>query len=202
MSTAPKYLAADERRAMTVASVLALAAERNPAEITTTAIAAHMGLSQGAVFRHFPTKDAIWRAVMDWVAEDLLHRIEQAARAAASPMAALEAVFLAHVNFALEYPGVPRMLFGELQRTESTPAKEAVADLLRRYGQLLTALLKQGQAAREVREDLAAPVAASMFVGAIQGLIMQSLLTGDMERMRALAPDSFALFRRAIGRTP
>lgn len=202
MSTASKYLAADERRAMTVASVLALAAECNPAEITTSAIAARMGLSQAAVFRHFPTKDAIWRAVMDWVAEDLLRRIEQAARAAASPMAALEAVFHAHVNFALEYPGVPRMLFGELQRTESTPAKEAVADLLRRYGQLLTALLEQGRAAREVRADLAAPVAVSMFVGTIQGLIMQSLLTGDMERMRVLAPESFALYRRAIERMP
>ena len=200
MSTASKYLADDERRAMTVASVLALAAECNPAEITTSAIAPRMGLSQAAVFRHFPSKDAIWRAAMDWVAEDLLRRIEQAARAAASPMAALEAVFHAHVNFALEYPGVPRMLFGELQRTESTPAKEAVADLLRRYGQLLTALLEQGRAAREVRADLAAPVAVSMFVGTIQGLIMQSLLTGDMERMRVLAPESFALYRRAIER--
>lgn len=201
MSTASKYLAADERRAMTVASVLALAAERNPAEITTAAIAARMGLSQAAVFRHFPNKDAVWRAVMDWVTEELLRRLEHAARAAASPMAALEAVFLAHVGFAFEYPGVPRMLFGELQRTESTPAKEAVTELLGRYGRFVAILLEQGQAAREVRSDLAVPVAVSMFVGAIQGLVMQALLAGDLERMRALAPQSFALYRRAVGRS-
>lgn len=202
MSSTTKYLAADERRAMTVAVVLALAAERNPAEITTAAIAARMGLSQAAVFRHFPTKDAVWRAVMDWVAEELLRRVEQAARAAASPLAALEAVFLAHVGFVLEYPGVPRMLFGELQRTGSTPAKESVAELLRRYGRYVLSLLEQGQAAGEVRTDIVLPAAVSMFVGTIQGLVMQSLLAGDMERMRALAPQSFALYRRAIGRTP
>jgi len=201
MSSTTKYLAADERRAMTVAVVLALAAERNPAEITTAAIAARMGLSQAAVFRHFPTKDAVWRAVMDWVAEELLRRVEQAARAAASPLAALEAVFLAHVGFVLEYPGVPRMLFGELQRTGSTPAKAAAVELLDRYGQFLVALLEQGQAAGEVRADVVPPVAVSMFIGAIQGLIMQSLLAGDMARMRVLAPQSFALYRRAIGRT-
>jgi len=54
VSERPQYLPAEARRAATVQAVVDLAAEQNPAEITTTAIADRMGLTQGALFRHFP----------------------------------------------------------------------------------------------------------------------------------------------------
>ena len=67
-----KHLPADERRAITVDAVVALAAHQNPHDITTSAIAKQMGVSQGALFKHFPSKDAILKAVMEWVAERLM----------------------------------------------------------------------------------------------------------------------------------
>src|SRR3990167_4343471 len=118
MEPSTKYLPADERRLVTVESVVALAATQNPSDITTTAIAKHMNLTQGALFRHFPTKDAIWQAVMEWVAERLLARIDRAAEGVASPLAAMQAMFMSHVDFVVEHPGVPRMIFGELQRAK------------------------------------------------------------------------------------
>jgi TetR/AcrR family transcriptional regulator len=48
-----------------------------------------MGLTQGALFRHFPTKDAILEATMTWVGERLLARVDKAAEGATSPAAAL-----------------------------------------------------------------------------------------------------------------
>ena len=69
MSERRKHLPADERRAATVDAVVSLAAEQNPSDITTAAIALRMGLTQGAIFRHFPTKEAILQAVMSWVTE-------------------------------------------------------------------------------------------------------------------------------------
>lgn len=56
MSTISKNLPADERRAVTVEAVIELAAEQNPSEITTAAIAKHMHLTQGALFRPFPAR--------------------------------------------------------------------------------------------------------------------------------------------------
>ena len=64
MITYVKNLPADERRAVTVEAVIELAAEQNPNDITTAAIAQRMGLTQGALFRHFPNKDAILQAMM------------------------------------------------------------------------------------------------------------------------------------------
>ena len=146
MPSRAKPLPADERRAVTVEAVVQLAAEQNPNDITTASIATRMGLTHGALFRHFPTKDAILQAVMEWVAERLLSRVNQAAESTTSPVAALEAIFMTHVDFVVEHPGVPRIMFGELQRAEKSGPRRLVRTLVRSYGQRLQKLVEAGKA--------------------------------------------------------
>lgn len=193
-----KRLPADERRAVTVRAVVDLAAEQNPSDITTAAIAESMGLTQGALFRSFPTKDAVWRAVMEWVAERLLARIDRAADGFESPLAAMQAIFMSHVEFVVEHPGVPRMMFGELQRANATPAKQMVQTLIQRYGERLNRLIENGKANGELSATVDSKAAATLFIGTVQGLVMQSLLAGDVKRMRRDAPGVFAIYRRGI----
>lgn len=194
----PKHLPAEERRVVTVETVIELAGEQNPSDITTSSIAKRMGLTQGALFRHFPTKDAILQAVMEWVAERLLTRVDKAVQSETSPLAQLEAMFMAHVEFVAEHPGVPRMLFGELQRSEETPAKRMVQTLIHRYSERLTRLIEQGKTSGEVDPLVDTEAAGALFVGTIQGLVMQSLLAGDVERIRRDAPRVFAIYQRGI----
>ena len=197
-----RHLPAEERRSVTVETVLALAAEQNPSEITTAAISARMHLTQGALFRHFPSKEALWTAVMEWVAERLMQRIERAVADAPGPLAALRSVFLAHAGFVVEHPGVPRMMFGELQRAEASAPKRMAQTLIRRYGERVRALLEAGQAAGEVAADIDLDAATTLFIGTIQGLVMQSLLAGEPERISREAPAVLALYLRGIRRHP
>ncbi|AKH21672.1 TetR/AcrR family transcriptional regulator [Sedimenticola thiotaurini] len=194
-----KHLPAEERRAITVETVVELAAEQNPSDITTAAIAKRMGLTQGALFRHFRSKDAILSAVMEWVSERLMARVDKAVQSVDSPIAALEAMFLAHVEFVVEHPGVPRMLFGELQRSGDTVPKRIVQTLISRYGERIRKLIESGKGVGEIDSGLETEAAASLFIGTIQGLVMQSLLAGDVRLMRREAPRVFAIYRRGIG---
>lgn len=197
-----KHLPADERRAVTVKAVVDLAAKQNPAEITTAAIAEKMKLTQGALFRHFPTKEAVWEAVMGWVAERLLARVDRAAAEAASPLAALEAIFMTHVEFVSEHAGVPRILFSELQRSGDTPAKRLVRTLVARYGERLRTVIDTGKAQGEITREIDTAAAATLFIGTIQGLVMQSLIANDVRRIRADAPGALAIYKRGIRKTP
>ena len=194
----PKHLPAEQRRNDTVRALIALAAEQNPTDITTAAVAKRMGLTQGALFRHFPSKDAILEAVMEWVAERLLARIDKAAQTASSPLTAVEAIFLTHIEFVTEHPGVPRMLIGELQRSEDTVAKGMVRTLLRCYTERLIRLMEEGKKQGQLDAGLDSAAAATLFVGTIQGLVMQSLLTGNVSHIRRQAPGAFAIYRRGI----
>lgn len=199
MQTRSLHLPASERRAVTVEAVLELAADHNPGDITTAAIATQMNLTQGALFRHFPNKEAVWQAVMEWVAEQLLARVDRAIQAADSPLSALESVYTAHIEFVVAHPGVPRLLFGELQRAEDTPAKRIARVLMRRYRERLTTLIEAGKARGELAREVDTAAAATLFIGSIQGLVMQSLLGGNSKRTRIDAPGAFAIYRRGIG---
>ncbi len=202
MDSHPPHMPADARREVTVEAVIALAAEHNPGDITTSAIAQHMGLTQGALFRHFPTKDALWEAVMDWVAARLLSRVDAAIAAHRHALDALEAVFLTHTAFVAEHPGVPRMLFGELQRAEDTAAKRVARSLLAAYGKRVRQLIATGQQHGELSPDIEPEAAATLFIGTIQGLVMQTLLSGKPQHIRRAAPGVFALYRRCIRSSP
>ncbi len=192
-------LPAGERREATVAAVVELAAKQNPGAITTAAIAEHMGLTQGAIFRHFASKDLVFQAVMSWVSDRMLAWVDRAVAATESSGAALETIFQSHINFVSEHPGVPRMLFGELQRPEDTRTKRTVRALVGNYGKRLRQLLETGKAQGELDPKLDVKAAAGLFIGTIQGIVIQSLLTGDAGHIRREAPKAFAIYRRGIG---
>jgi len=200
MSLRAKHLASDVRRAVTVEAVIELAAEQNPSEITTAAIAERMNVTQGALFRHFVNKEAVWTAVMEWVTGQLLVKVDRADKGIESPLAALEAVFLTHIDFIAKRPGIPRILFCELQRNGDTAAKQLVRTLIKRYGERLRTIIERGRLQGEIDPEVNAAAAAAMLIGAIQGLVIQSLLAGDVRRIRKDAPAAFAFFRRTLRR--
>ncbi len=198
MKRTTKNLPAEKRRSVTVDAVMQLAAEKNPVEITTAEIAERMNLTQGALFRHFPTKDALWQSVMEWLSGQLLGRIDKVIETTESAFEALERMFMAHIDFVVQHPGVPRMIFAELQRPEKSSAKKIVETMLLRYGERLEKLLEKGVAQGTIYPDLDVKAASVMFIGIIQGLVMQSLIAGDTSLLLSNPKPVFALFRQAI----
>jgi hypothetical protein len=91
------------------------------------------------------------------------------------------------------------MLFGELQHAGETAPKRMVQTLIGRYGERVRKLIEAGTAAGELDPALDTEAAVSLFVGTIQGLVMQSLLAGDVQRISRDAPRVFAIYRRGIG---
>ncbi|MGA8392300.1 MAG: TetR/AcrR family transcriptional regulator [Burkholderiaceae bacterium] len=205
---APTRLPTEERQALIVAAAITLAGRNSPDAITTGNIARQVGVTQGALFKHFPSREAIWLAVMEWVTQHLLARLEDAARAptengSASPaLDALARVFAAHIDFVRECPGVPRLIFHDLQQPVDSPLKRQLGILLQRYRQLLTKLLHTAVTTSEAPAELDVPAATTMFIGIVQGLAMQSILNGPGSDLRAEATRVFPLYLRAIGKTP
>ena len=198
MSSRTKHLPSEDRRIEAVEAVIDLAANANPENITTSAIAARMRLSQGALFRHFPTKDAIWQGVVEWVSERLLSLVDRLAGAESDPLKALEAMFLGHVDFVAQHPGVPRMLMGQLQREGMTPGKRMAQVMMQNYATRLRRILSDARTSGALPADLDEAAAATLFLGMIQGLVVQSLLHGDMAQMRSDAPRVFAIYRAGL----
>jgi len=203
----PARLPTEERQALIVAAAIGLAGRNSPAAITTGDIAREVGVTQGALFKHFATREAIWLAVMEWVTQHLLARLDGAARApaengSASPaLDALARVFAAHIAFVREWPGVPRLIFHDLQQPADSPLKRQLGLLLQRYRQMLTQLLRGAVHNGETPADLDVATAATMFIGIVQGLAMQSILNGPGADLSTEATRVFPLYLRCIRKT-
>ena len=203
----------EARQTGLVVAALQLAAQHSPANITTGDLAQAVGITQGAVFRHFESKEAIWLAVMDWVSGTLMEQL-QAAAAAPPPspwtstpleiqpqapvLAARRAVFLAHVDFVITHPGVPRLIFQELQHAQDTALKGRVRALMQRYRMLVVGLLQQAQEQQLLAPSTDLASASVLFMGSVQGLLMQAMLSGQVHTMAAQAPGVFAIYLRGI----
>lgn len=192
-------LPTEERQAGIVTAALRLARDTSPALITTTDIASAIGVTQGALFKHFPTKEAIWVAAARWVREVLLEGLESSAADASTPLDALSAMFRTHVDFVIAHPGVPRLIFHELQQPADSATKQEVRGLLQGYRKLLLDTLEQAVMKGQVMADLDREAAATTFVGLIQGLVMQAMLVGRPAAMRSQADRVFALYLRSLG---
>ena len=190
-------LSADARRAATVETVIGLAAATNPADITTAQIAAQMGVTQGALFRHFADKQAIWAAVMDWTATTLLARFD--AVTGVTPIERLRAMFATHIDFVVTHPGVPRILFGELQRDGDAQGKMCVRALMAAYRERVTNLLTEAKAQSRIAEGVDISDASTMFLGMVQGLAMQAMAASDFTTMPTVSGRLFDLYLDGLG---
>ena len=194
------HLSADLRRAETVATVIELAGSVDPAVMTTGQIAAAMGVSQGALFRHFPDKMAIWTAVLEWTAAELNHRFDVLPEN--PPLARLQAMLSAHIDFVIALPGVPRILFGELQRTGNTPTKAIARQLMAVYRARVARELNAAREAGAIADTTDVEAATVLFLAMVQGMVMQGLAVDDFTAMPALARRLFGLFRQSLGASP
>ena len=198
-----KRLPADQRKLATVAAVLDLSREFGPEGITTQAIADRIGLTQGALFRHFPDKAAIWTAVIDWVQAQLGRIVDDAFAGGGAPLDVLERVFLAHVGFVASQPGVPRIVFHELQRPADSAFHERVRKMIGAYRQRLIALLVDAKSAGQLPPTLDEEAAAVLFIGTVQGLVVQATLFRNADGMTAAARRIFPLLLNGFrGQTP
>ena len=198
-----KRLGADERREEIIRVTLELAAKQGVDDVTTQDMAQAMGVTQGAVFRHFLSKDAIWLAVMQWVRDRLMGVLGRAAEQGRDPLDALQRMFFAQIDFIASHPAIPRVLMSEHLHGRSTALRRLVTEIMLGYEAKIAGLLADAQAQGLARADLDVHAAATLYIGMIQGLVMQtSILRGQStltaRTLTAEAARTFPVFMQAV----
>lgn len=184
----------EDRQREIVEAVLSLAAERGVEAITTALIAERLGLTQGAVFRHFPNKEAIWRAVLDWLQA---HLGDLFARRAARPLDELERIFLGYMAFIHAYPAMPRLIFSDTFHHAHPTLHARVRDLVAGCEASLAVLVEEAVAGGDA-PPVNASAAAKLLLASIQGLAFQSAILGLLDDPRVQGPGLFSLWRACL----
>lgn len=197
---------AEQRKAEIVAATLKLAFEMGPEGITTERIARKVGISQPAVFRHFPRKEDIWTAVVDWIGERLAQRWGKVLGSDADPLDQLHATLRTQLELIQRTPAIPAILFSRELHVSNRTLRSAVKTLMERFHGLLCEILDSGIRAGQLRADLDTSDAAFVTIALVQGLAVRwSLserhfdLVEEGERLLAVVLQGFTAMRGIDG---
>jgi AcrR family transcriptional regulator len=142
-------------------------------------VARRAGVGVGTVYRHFPTKEVLFEAIVMTRLEALAERAEQLA-ADPDPAHAL----FAHISELVRQAVAKKDLVDELGRWGFQPLERVHAEVKERLMRAGDALLRRAQAAGAVRGDVSPDDLSAMVMGACEGA---SCLFVDPKRRAELA---------------
>lgn len=102
-----------ERRLQILQTLAAMLQEPKPEKITTAALAARVGVSEAALYRHFASKAQMYEGLIEFIEQTLLGLIARITADTPSPAAQIEAILGMLLNFAEKNPGMTRVLIGD-----------------------------------------------------------------------------------------
>ena len=196
--TVKRRLSSEERQSEIIRVSIELAAEKGVDSVTTQDMADAMQLTQGAIFRHFATKDDIWVAVVEWIRDRLMKVVGKAAADATDPLNAIERMFFAHITFISKHPAIPRLLFSELLHKKNSKLRQLIEGIISGYEAKIAGLLDAAKSQSLVSDDLDSQSAAVLYIGMIQGLVMQSSIFGGKRSLQHQAEKTFPIFFHGI----
>ena len=193
-------LDAEKRKKQIVQVTLALVAKHGADAVSTQLIAEIIGFTQAAVFRHFPTKEALWSAVMDWL-NDRLEEVRQKARSEAPDqgMGVLKRIFLGHIALIERHPGLAKVVMSDHIRREYPELHRRFTVAHRKYEEEIRKALDAAAQSAQISPKLDRRAATTLFLCAIQGLGFQFSIARVLPSMPKDAAQIFVLLERALG---
>lgn len=169
---------AEVRKAEIVDATLRLADKLGPERLTTEVIAEAVGLTQPAIFRHFPRKQELWEAVAARVGAMMQARWTKAQRTDATPTDQIQALIAAQLRLIQSTPAIPAILFSRELHTKNQGLRKAFFGLLTRFHRRIAELATQARDAGELRADLDPDDVAYLIIGLVQGLAVRWSIGG------------------------
>ncbi len=160
---------AAERKEQIVDEAMRLAAELGPDRMTTQKLADAVGISQAAIFRHFPSKKEIWQAVAARIGSTMPAKIMQSD---APAMERLRAIVARQFAFIVKTPAIPAILYSRELHAENEALREKFATMQARRHALFTSLFQSAIDVGDLKE-INAEDAAALTLALIQGLSMR-----------------------------
>lgn len=139
--------------------------------VTIRKIAKEVGVTEGAIYRHFHSKKSIMALMADHIADDLLGDISKAKDMASTRLETLDLTMKNHLSAIEQRRGLSFRVIAEIITQGDKQLNKKVAETIDNYIDALRDLLSQGVASGEIREGVDLHRAAQLLFGMIQGLV-------------------------------
>lgn len=165
-----------------ILQVLAQMLEEHPgARITTATLAAQVGVSEAALYRHFPSKARMFEGLIDFIDSTLFSRISRILADQGSVLTQCERILFLTLTFAEKNPGITRVLNGDALAGESERLRAQVSQIFEKLETQLKQLLREAELKEGIRTRETVTATANLLLAYTEGKISQYVRT-DFKR--------------------
>jgi TetR/AcrR family transcriptional regulator len=170
-------------RRQQILECLARMLEASPGErITTAALAKEVGVSEAALYRHFPSKSKMFEGLIEFIEETVFSRITFILSEEKSTLKRCEKILALLLAFAERNPGLTRLLTGDALTGETERLRLRIAQFFDRIETQLKQVLREAELREGLHPQLPIGAAANLLIALVDGRITQFVRSGFRRR--------------------
>ena len=166
-------------RRQQILEALATMLEKSPgARITTAALAKEVGVSEAALYRHFPSKSKMFEGLIEFIEETLFSRIGLISSEDQDSLECCEKMLSVLLTFTERNPGITRILTGDALAGETERLRARVAQLYDRLETQMRKVLRDAEVRHGVHFGLSVSSTVNLLMSAAEGKIAMFVRSG------------------------
>lgn len=157
-----------------ILQALARMLESGPGErITTAALAREVGVSEAALYRHFPSKAKMFEGLIKFIEDTLFIRIGRIMQDDSTALGRSEKILTLMLTFAEKNPGMTRLMTGDALAGETERLRVRITQLFDRIEAQLKQILREARIRENLRTPVSSAVLANLLMAVVEGRLMQ-----------------------------
>mgnify|MGYP000527557265 CR=1 FL=1 len=166
-------------RRQQILETLAQELENSPGErITTAALARAVGVSEAALYRHFPSKAKMFEALIEFIEESVFGLINHILQEHRSTLTRTQNIISLLLGFAARNPGISRLLTGDALTGETERLRVRINQFYERLETQLKQVLREGELNHDIQLHCSVPVMANLLMSIAEGRMNQFVRSG------------------------
>ena len=153
--------------------------EASPGErITTSGLAREVGVSEAALYRHFPSKAKMFEGLIQFIEESIFSRISRIIAEENSAEVRCARIITLLLGFAERNPGISRILSGDALAGETERLRARILQFFDRLETQIRQILREAEVREELKPVMPVTAAANLLLAVAEGRIRQFVRSG------------------------
>lgn len=190
------------RRQQILETLALMLEERSGERITTAQLASQVGVSEAALYRHFPSKTRMFEELIGFVEDNIFSRITRIQDEEQRCDVRLQHIIALLLNFSERNPGISRLITGEALAGEDERLRSRVNQLHDRIELTLRQVMKDGERDHGLRTRQPVNMAAQLLLAVALGKILRFAQSGFREKPASGWPEQWQMIMEGLFRNP
>ena len=145
--------------------------------ITTAGLAREVGVSEAALYRHFPSKAKMFEGLIDFIEEAIFSRINRIT-GEGDALTQVEQILTLILAFTERNPGITRLLTGDALTGENARLHQRIQQFYDRVESQVKQVLRDAEFKEGLRTQATPTITANLLLAVAEGRIAQFVRSG------------------------